>query len=389
MKKKKIFLIFIFIALAAPVVFFGIKGIRLAVIGADFRSQIRYLTENGETVGEKPALEALSTDYLQTIFGENKELLSKLQGLVQKGLSDTPSLSLGEVAAMMVTYRLADDGDVKDVCAYVIGDFPAGRRKMGFHRDGYLDQNLDPRLWAVGNTAVSFIGRDMILFAEENVLETQQKVIESVFSGDIMYLADLVQEPLYFSLVLPDPRRVVPSLLRNHIQAVVVKGHLSPEKGRFESIVLTPSSKSAGYVLANINDLKSMAEITMRTKWKGVEVENQWGGRMIETWWAHELANNMEQATLERQYNIVRIRMNFERPMVNVVLKGIERMGRDIAQMRATLDNKLDPRLVQARMRNQRIDGYWSKHHISGPDWPIPAPDRREMEEAAKAAAEM
>lgn len=385
MKKRNLKLYFSIIATVLIVLTFtaAFRAGRMAMIGADLHRKIRYLTENGETVGEQPAVEALSVDYLQSIFGDNEELLNKLKGLVQRGLSDAPSLNLGEVAAMMVTYHRDDEGGVRDVCAYVIGNFPAGRRKLGMHRDGYLRQQLDPRLWMMGNTAVSFVGRDMVLFAEEDVLETQQQIMESVFAGDIMYLVEQIDDPLYFSLVLPDPRRVIPSLLRNHVQAVVIKGFLAPDEGRLESIILTPSSKSAGYVLSNINDYKRLLEVSLRTKWKGVLKEREWGGIQNDMWWAYELANASETTTLERQYNIVRIRSNFERPMVNVVLKGIERMGRDVAGIRGTLAQKLDPRLVQARLKNSRSYGYWSKQHQWGPNWPI-AP--REDEEAVKTA---
>ena len=67
------------------------------------------------------------------------------------------------------------------------------------------------------------------------------------------------------------------------------------------------------------------------------------------------------------------MKSDFERVMVNVVLKTIERMGRDMSQMRGTLEERTDPRLVDARMQSSKPLHYWSDDHQWGPDWPIPA----------------
>ncbi len=351
------------------------KAVRLSGIGLNMRQNIRYLVENGETVGETAATEALAAGYLESIFGENQQLVDRLKNLVHEGLSEAPSLNLGQVAAMMVTYRLSDERQVSNVCAYVMGSFPEGRRKVAMHRDGYFQQFVDNQLWNLGNTAISFMGRDMVLFADEAVVEEQQAIMESVFSGEIEKLVENISPPMYFSLVFPDPHRVLPPQLRNHVQAIVVKGMMSPYEGRLDVILLTPSPRSSSYVLAAIDDMKRVTEYSLKTKWKGVIVETAWGEHM-ENWWAYEALNASQSAVLEKEYNIVRIKSEFERKMVNVILKGVERMGRDVAQIRASKDYKLDPRLVQARLRGQRRGLYWSDAHASGPDWPIgPAED--------------
>src|SRR5262245_19246353 len=84
----------------------GIAGIvayrsyRVYHVAQDLRTEVRYLIENGSTIGEAPAAETFSANYLDAVFGENQELLDQLKSVVSQGLAEDPSLNLGEVAAM-------------------------------------------------------------------------------------------------------------------------------------------------------------------------------------------------------------------------------------------------------------------------------------------------
>ena len=98
--------------------------------------------------------------------------------------------------------------------------------------------------------------------------------------------------------------------------------------------------------------------------------ETPWGPS-VGSWWAYELANTVETMTMEKEQNIVRMKSNYERVMVNVMLKCMERFGRDLAQMRGSLEERLDPRLVDARMKTRKPLHYWSEEHKWGPNWPI------------------
>jgi hypothetical protein len=286
-------------------------------------------------------------------------------------LTDTQALQLGEVAAMVVTYRRISDDKVSDVVAHVIGSFPLGKRKPGFHRDGYFKHMIDGGIWNLGNSALNVLGRDMVIFAEEQVATNQQAILESVFNGNILPLADSLRDkPMYYTMVFPDPRKLLPVQLRQHVQAMVVKGFLSPDEGRIETILLTPSSRSANYAFSILGDMKLASEVLLRTKWKGVVEQTMWGPQ-IDTWWAYEMVQTSEEATLQKEYNIVRVKSQFDRVMVNAVLKSVERAGRDMAQMRGSLDEKLDPRLVDERLFSQKPQHYWSDEHRWGPNWPF------------------
>lgn len=358
-------------------------AIRLYDVAKDWKGQVRYLIENGGTIGEVPASEAFEDGYLEAIFGGDPDLLSKLRGVIAKGLAEDPTLSLGEVAAMIVTYRKNGDSRIEDVVAHVVGGFPLGQRKPGFHRDGYFSSQIDPSLWGAGNSMLSFLGRDIVLFADESVANTQQGILESMLSGDIMPMVDsLAGRPLYFTAVFPDPRRVVPTQLKSHVQAIIMKGHLSMQDGSWEMIVLTPKPESATYALSIIYDMKLAAQMALQARLQGVVVDTAWG-ETVPVWWALEMAKTVQRTSIEKEQNIVRLHVDYDRIMVNAVLKSLERMGRDMAQMRGSLDERLDPRLVDARLKSTKPLHYWSDPHRWGPDWPIAPPKTNSAPDAA------
>ncbi|MBU1693572.1 MAG: hypothetical protein KJ726_06210 [Verrucomicrobia bacterium] len=349
------------------------RATRLWSMASDFQTRIRYLVETGQTIGEKPASEAFSVDYLQTIFGDNPELLENLKAVVQQGLAKDSTLTAGEVTALLVTYRLLDDGSVADVIVHAVGGFPAARKRPGFHRNGYFFHQIDSDLWTFGNLCIGFLGRDVIVFGvDEAATERQRLLLDSIFSGEIMTLVQHLEKPLYFSLVLPDPRQAVPPQLRHHVQAVVIKGYMSHTGGRCDVLILTPSPRSSRYALNLFDDMKTASEVALRTKWQGVPKKNEWGQDVYD-WWAVEMVNTMEKATLEQEFSIIRMGADFGRVMVNAILKSIERMSRDLAAMQGIEDDRLDPRLVDARLKTSSPLHYWSEQHQWGPNWPIPA----------------
>lgn len=373
-KPVRIVLLALAVAGIACATFIGLRTKRLYHMAVDWRESVRYLIENGGTIGEVPASDAFEDSYLEAVFGADPELLSKLRGVISKGLAEDPSLSLGEVAAMIVTYHKNGDNRVEDVVAHVIGGFPLGQRKPGFHRDGFFAGQIDRNLWNTGNSMIAFLGRDIVLFADESVANAQQNMMEAVLTGDILPLVSMIQNrPMYYTAVFPDPRRVVPPQLRPHVQAFIFKGHLAPYEGSYDVTVLTPNEASASYALSMIYDMKLAAQIALQGRFHGVVRQEAWGPH-IPVWWAHEMVHNMQRMSLEKEQNLVRLRLDFERVMVNATLKSLERMGRDLWQMRGSLDEKLDPRLVDARMKSAKPLHYWTDEHRWGPDWPIAAP---------------
>lgn len=351
---------------------FAFRTARVVQVATEFKEQVRYLVETGATIGEAPASQTFSVEYLQAIFGDNPELLEKLKGVVHQGLADEPALNLGEVAAMLVTYNKTPGGKAENVVVHAIGGFALAHDKPGFHRNGYFFQQLDKNLWSYGNLLVSFLGRDMVLFAaDEQVSQSQQALLDSLFSGDITLLVDRLANPMYFTAVFPDPRHIVPSQLRNHIQAVIIKGSLGHREGHVETIFLAPSTKSAEYATSILKDMKTATDFTLKARFKGVKQQKEWG-EVIDPWWAYEMVQTLDRSTIGAEQNLIRMRSDFQRVMVNAVLKGVERMSRDLAAMRGTLDEGKDPRLVDAQLQSAKPLHYWSEPHQWGPNWPIP-----------------
>lgn len=362
---------FLVVGASLAAVFIGFRAKRLYHTAREWKTEVRYLIENGGTIGEAPATEAMDQGYLEAVFGGDPDLLAKLRSVIAKGMAEDPAMNLGEVAAMVVTYHVNSDKRVEDVAAHIIGGFPLGQRKRGMHRDGFFQHQIDNNLWNAGNSAVAFLGRDILVFADEAVVNKQQELLESILSGNILPLASsIIDRPLFYTAVFPDPRRVVPPQLRPHVQAVIVKGHLSPDDGSWEMMVLTPKPESATYALSMIYDMKLAGQIALQSKFGGLELETAWG-KQVPSWWAYEMFQTLQKTSVEKEQNIVRLKVSFDRTMVNATLKSIERMGRDLAQMQGTLEEKLDPRLVDARMQSSKPLHYWGEDHRWGPDWPI------------------
>ncbi len=388
-RKKLLYSLALFLVIgAAGAAFVAFRAQRLYHVAREWKTDLRYLIENGGTIGEAPAAETLEQGYLEAVFGGDPDLLAKLRTVIAKGMAEDPSMNLGEVAAMLVTYHKSGDNQVDDVAAHIIGGFPLGQRKRGFHRDGYFNHQIDHNLWNAGNSAISFLGRDILVFADEAVVSRQQELLESILSGNILPLAKAIADrPLYYTAVFPDPRRVVPPQLRPHVQAFIIKGYLGANDGAWEMMVLTPNPQSASYALSILNDMKVAGQIALQSRFGGVEVETEWG-KQVPTWWSYEMFNTAQRTTMEKEQNIVRMKVHFERVMVNATLKTVERMGRDLAQMQGSLEEKLDPRLVDERMKSQRPGHYWNNDHRWGPNWPIPEPSTNELTSVGGEASE-
>jgi len=350
----------------------GYRTLRLYNNITDISSQVNYLIENGGTIGQAPADSTLSSTYLDIIFGDDPELLSQLKQAVEKGVKETPDVKDGEVAAIIVTYRKNGDDKIEHVAAHIAGGFPLGQRKITMHRDGYFASQIDENLWQTGDSSLKFLGRDLIVWANsEEDTRAQKEMIEAVFSGEIMLLAsNITDKPLFYTAVLPAPRHLVPDKMKPHVRAILLNGSLSPDRGTFELIVLTDNERSAALVSTMMYDLRTSILIGLRTRFGGVQEDSPWGPH-VPVWWAYEMANAVEDMQLTRRDRTVRLTSQYERRMVNVTLKTIERFGRDYTMIRGVQQDKLDPRVMDARMQSRKPNHYWSDAHRWGPDWPI------------------
>jgi hypothetical protein len=281
----------------------------------------------------------------------------------------------GEISAIIITYRKNDDEKIENVVAHVVGGFPLGQRKVSMHRDGFFASQIDGHLWQTGDSMLKFLGRDLIVWANnEEDNRAQKEMIESIFTGEVLVLAsNITEKTLYYTAVLPAPKRMLPSRMRSGVRAILINGSLSPEKGSFELVVLTENEQHAALISAVLFDLKTSMLIALRTRLGGVMNDTAWGPH-VPVWWAYEMANSIEDMALSRRDRTVKLSSQYERRMVNVTLKTVERFGRDYSQIKGVKQDKLDPRVVDAAMQTRKPLHYWSESHRWGPDWPFAAP---------------
>lgn len=368
----------------------AIRGYRLYETASDARDQVQYLIENGESVGTVPASAALNPIFLQSMFGTDPELNQQLSEALATAQQEDPSLRQGEISAMMVTYRKNGNGNgngnggvngdgigsASDVAVHIFGDLPLGRREISMARNGFFNVQIDDGLWDMGNSILSVLGRDLFIVATEDEIERrQQDILEAILTGDILPLVNLISEsPLYYMIVFPNPRDLVPYKLRNHVQVVVAKGVISPMEAEHEMTVLARNERSASLVASILYDFRTASVLALRSRFRGVVEETTWGD-YVPVWWAHEMADTVEQVQLSREDNVVTLSASYQRVMVNAMMKTIERFGRDYTRARGVQEEKLDPRYVDAQyLRTESPAHYWSRQHKWGPNWPFGAP---------------
>jgi len=361
---------------------------------------IRYLLESGETIEGAEAEDVLSDSYLLSLFGDNPELVDRLKTVVDLGMATDANLKLGSVSAMVVTYRKGNEGEVKDAAIYAIGGFPNPKSKrLGFHTTGYFRQELSPELWFSGKSIMNLLGRDIIVFCEQDKAEEHMALLFDLLNGGILPLAErIVESPLHYAIVFPDPKELAPPNLRNNLQTVIIKGEMDADSGRTEIMFISPTYRTAAQIFTILEDMVDLARITFHDKFSGYIKDMPWG-KMNDSWWAVEYVSIMDSLYIAQDQVLVVASVDYDRTKNNAILKTIERAGRDLAMQKAyALAGDL-PWEFTFREKDNPSGGYWSTPHRWGPEWPlgdegIPTPGSiaaaadREREKVKKEAAD-
>lgn len=173
----------------------GWRAFRLGNTAYKSYQHLRYLLESGESIEGEAADDVLSDNYLRSLFGDNPELVERLKTVVDLGMATDANLKLGSVSLMVVTYRKGDDGAISDAAIYAVGGFPEPKsRRLGFHSTGYFRTELDPQMWLTGNALMNLLGRDIIVFCEEEKAEAHMELLFDMLQGRIMPLAQKIAE---------------------------------------------------------------------------------------------------------------------------------------------------------------------------------------------------
>ncbi len=333
---------------------------------------LRHLLESGETIEGQPADDVLSDNYLLSLFGDNPELVERLKTVVDLGMATDANLKLGNVSAMIVTYRQENGGKITDAAIYAIGGFPDPKSKrLGFHSTGYFSEELDSELWISGNAFMNLLGRDVIVFCEQDKAEAHMALLFDLLNGGILPLARrIVESPLHYAIVFPDPKELAPPNLRNNLQTVIIKGEMTGDTGKTEVMLVSPNVRAAAQVHTLVKDMARLARITFHDKFSGYIKEMTWG-KMNDTWWSVEYVQLMDTLRILQDQVIVVANVEYDRIKNNAILKTIERAGRDLAMQKAfSLSGDL-PWEFANREKDNPTGGYWSPQHRWGPEWPL------------------
>lgn len=390
-------LFFCLLVLLAAGAFIGWRAFGIYQTAYGGFQHLRHLLESGETVEGAPAEDVLSDSYLLSLFGGNPELVERLKAVVDLGMAADENLKLGSVSAMMVTYRKDADGAVSDAAIYAIGGFPDPKSsRIGFHSTGYFEQELDPTLWLTGNAIMNLLGRDIIVFCEQDKVEQHMSLLYDLLQGGILSLAQRVaSSPLHYALVFPDPKEIAPPNLRNHLQTLLFRGEMSADHGQSEVIMVSPSIRSARQTHVIFQDMATLARIAFHDHFGGYVKDMPWGP-MNDNWWAVEYVKLIDSIRVVHDQILVTARVEYDRPQNNAILKTIERAGRDLAMQKAySIVGDLPWEFVYREIGNPS-GGYWSPQHRWGAEWPlgeegIPTPgsmaaaaERQRLREAAQ-----
>jgi hypothetical protein len=335
---------------------------------------LRMLLESGETIEGAPADDVLSDNYLRSLFGDNPELVERLKTVVDLGMATDANLKLGSVSVMIVTYRKGkEDGAVSDAAIYAIGGFPDPKSKrLGFHSTGFFRQDLEPSLWLTGNAVMNLLGRDIIVFCEQDKAEAHMALLFDVLNGIIMPLAQRVSEQtLHYAIVFPSPKDLAPPHLRTKLQTVMLKGEMDGDHGKTETIFVSPNVRSSSQVYTIMSDMVNLARLTFHDRYSGYIKNMSWGGKMNDVWWAVEYVKLLDQLKLIQDQILVVARVEYDRFRNNAILKTIERAGRDMAMQKSfSLAGEL-PWEFAFQQKDNPSGGYWSKDHRWGSEWPL------------------
>ncbi|HRT06710.1 MAG TPA: hypothetical protein P5204_13530, partial [Kiritimatiellia bacterium] len=320
--------------------------------------------------------------------------------VVDLGMATDANLKLGNVNVMVVTYRKDEANKVIDAAIYAIGGFPDPKSKrLGFHSTGYFRQELDKDLWLTGNSIMNLFGRDIIVFCEQDKAEAHMALLYDLLNGRVLPLAQrIVEAPLHYAIVFPNPKELAPPNIRNSLQTVILKGEMTGDAGKTELMLVSPSVSSAYQVHVLVKDMRKLASITLNDKFSGYVKQMPWGP-MNDVWWAVEYNELIRKLQLLQDQVLVVARTEYDRFKNNAILKTLERAGRDLAAQKAFLLSGDLPWEFTYREKDNPTGGYWSPEHRTGPEWPlgddgIPTPGsiaaaaERERIRAEKAAAE-
>ncbi len=242
---------------------------RVAKETDQLRNVVQEAASKQEMIVKTPARKEFSAAFLQMAFGDNPPLLEQIKTALSQAIGTEPALAHGDVAMMLVTYRA--EAELKDVAVHVFGNLnPSYLPK--FSSDGYWRGVLNDKFYNIGQSALSMLGREVLILASKDVEKRQRELFEAGLSGNYPIIRDYLHDPVSFIAVLPEPSRLFTDEFRPYMAAVLIKGKVSLEGLRAEMVALSYDPQKARELAQMLSDMRMMALGLARLRTGGYKV---------------------------------------------------------------------------------------------------------------------
>ncbi len=231
------------------------------------RNVVQEAVKRQEMVVQAPARKEFSPAFLQMAFGDNPPLLEQIKKALGQALGENPTLSQGDVAMMLVTYRA--EGELRDVAIHVFGNL-VPERLPAFSSEGFWKSQLPDQFYGMGQSFLSVLGREVLILADKNVEKRQRELMDAGLNDRYTVVEDYFHDPVSFIAVIPEPSRLFSEQFRPYMAAVLIKGKMSMDDARAEMVALSYDPKKAEELAQLLSDTRMMAVATGRMRFGNV-----------------------------------------------------------------------------------------------------------------------
>jgi hypothetical protein len=236
------------------------------------RNAVQEAVRKQEMVVKAPARREFSPAFLQMAFGDNPPLLEQIKEALSQAIGVKPSLTQGDVAMMLVTYRA--EGELRDVAIHVFGNLNP-ERLPAFSTEGYWKAQLTEQFFNIGQTTLSLLGREVLILATPEVKKRQEEMLAATTGDRFPVVQDYLHEPVSFIAVIPEPAKLFSEEFRPYMAAVLVKGKISMDEARVEIVALSFDPHKAQELAQMMSDTRSVAVGLARVRFGGAPMAEQ------------------------------------------------------------------------------------------------------------------
>ncbi|MCX8063004.1 MAG: hypothetical protein N3D16_10535 [Anaerolineales bacterium] len=231
-----------------------------------------------------PMTKVLSPPFLQAAFGDNQPLLDKILEIVENSQIPDAEIKQSKIGLLLVTYRLQQNPT--GVAVHLFGDI-VDERKPAFSSEGYWRSQLPDSFYDLGQSALSFFGRSVRVLADKDTEARQRRFFDAIINNRYPILTNYLQDPLFFSGVIPDPSTLATDHFRPYLASVLIKGKVSMTGLDCEVIAHSFDEGRARELAQAISALRTLAIGLGRVRYGHSEYAelalNQLAGGTIET----------------------------------------------------------------------------------------------------------